>query len=176
MPISANSILPFVVNKFITRNPQKTLDLGIGNGIIGALFYNYATVLLNKVPHVTGVEAWADYKNPMWELYNYVYVQDLRDPLDGKFDMIVMLDVIEHLHINEGRAQIKRYKEMLNPGGIFIVSTPSIFCKQGAYKGNDHETHRSLWTMAEFSSLGMTKSDYTPLFGELMLMYEYEKP
>lgn len=41
---------------------------------------------------------------------------------DRKFDLIFAFDVMEH--INETEKAIDRIKEILNPGGLFIFSTP----------------------------------------------------
>jgi SAM-dependent methyltransferase len=45
----------------------------------------------------------------------------LRVPLTGPYDVVVMLDVIEHLR--DPRAAVARAFELLSPGGLFVVET-----------------------------------------------------
>ena len=41
------------------------------------------------------------------------------------FDAIFLLDVIEHVSLCEGRALLRRCKELLNPGGSIILTLPN---------------------------------------------------
>ena len=153
MPIGSNITLPHIAHWAEVLQPKTVLDVGIGNGLNGAIIYNYATVLFKKMPVITGIEPWEKYRNPLWLVYDEILIQDLRafEP-KGTYDMILMTDVIEHLEKPEGIRQLERYKEMVAKDGVFIVSTPSIFIEQGAFRGNAYETHRSLWLAADFKA------------------------
>lgn len=46
-------------------------------------------------------------------------------PLDGKYDVILALDLIEH--IPDPKAMAAEIKRLLNPGGVCIITTPAKF-------------------------------------------------
>lgn len=178
MPISSHAILPYVVSEFEAQKPDTVLDLGIGNGIFGAMVYNYSEIFMGKMPCLIGVEAWKFYKGPLWDCYTDVFITPIEDyELIEKWDMIVMLDVLEHWNRKDGRVQLERFKKALNPGGVFVVSTPAIFCKQGAYKGNPYEEHKSLWTPEAFGKAGFVpvRKPRLSILGECMLIYKFKQ-
>lgn len=177
MPISSHAILPYIIEEVLKVKPKRVLDLGIGNGMIGAAVYNYATTLLDEMPFIHGVEAWKGYKGPMWDCYDLVEICDIRAlNLNGSvYDAIIMADVIEHLDVQEGREALNRLKFKLSKGGVMVVSTPGIFVKQGAHKGNIFETHKCLWSPERFKSLGFVpvRPPQTSILGEKMLIYKF---
>lgn len=178
MPISSHALLPYVVEEMLLAQPKKVLDVGIGNGIYGALVFNYADTLLKKIPKIIGVEAWEPYDNYLWRVYDEVHLKPLQEFVTHhKFELIIMMDVIEHFELKEGHKQLKRLKGMLSPGGVMIVSTPAIFVPQGAHAGNIYETHRSLWTGVDFKKIGFKalRPPNNSLFGEQMLIYKFKQ-
>ena len=178
MPISSHALLPYVVQEMLLVQPKKVLDIGIGNGIYGALIHNYASTLLKKIPRIVGVEVWGDYRCPLWDVYNEIHTVPLQNFVTHhKFELIIMMDVIEHLSIDEGQKQINRLKAMLSPGGVFIISTPAIFVAQGAYAGNPFEKHVSLWAPGHFRAFNFKplRSPGDSLFGEKMLIYKFKQ-
>jgi hypothetical protein len=93
----------------------------------------------------------------------------------GDFDLIVMTDVIEHFTKEDGVKLLNKLKAKCVKG--VIVSTPSIWIEQGAAYGNTFETHKSLWTVKDFTDLGYgiiwdgRKDEY----GHMMLIADYIK-
>lgn len=178
MPISSHALLPYVVQELENTRPYKVLDLGLGNGIYGALVLNYSKILIGRIPWIVGVEAWGGYEGPLWECYDEIHRNRLQDFItDRKFELIIMMDVIEHLKLKEGRGQLIRYKSMLATGGVLLVSTPAVFCPQGAYEGNPYEEHKCLWKPKHFREMGFTaaRDPEGSLFGEKMLIYKFTK-
>jgi len=57
-----------------------------------------------------------------------------RVPLEGSFDVIVMLDVIEHLR--DPMAGLRRAYELLSPGGILLIETNDIDAPWARLLGN----------------------------------------
>ena len=49
------------------------------------------------------------------------------DEIDEKFDLILLLDVIEHLGLEDGVKMLKQLYELLVDGGKLIINTPNIF-------------------------------------------------
>jgi 2-polyprenyl-3-methyl-5-hydroxy-6-metoxy-1,4-benzoquinol methylase len=49
------------------------------------------------------------------------------DDIDEQFDLVLLLDVIEHLELEEGVEMLQRINELLVDGGNLIINTPNIF-------------------------------------------------
>jgi hypothetical protein len=106
---------------------------------------------------VVGVEAWAEYRNPLWDLYNLVVVDAIQEYFSAfhdEFDCVIMGDVLEHFESAEGAALLRNAQARVAPGGTLIVATPAVFFDQSAVYGNEFERHRSLWSAGELESFG----------------------
>jgi 2-polyprenyl-3-methyl-5-hydroxy-6-metoxy-1,4-benzoquinol methylase len=49
------------------------------------------------------------------------------DDIDEQFDLVLLLDVIEHLELEDGVQMLQRINELLVDGGMLIINTPNIF-------------------------------------------------
>jgi 2-polyprenyl-3-methyl-5-hydroxy-6-metoxy-1,4-benzoquinol methylase len=49
------------------------------------------------------------------------------DDIDEQFDLVLLLDVIEHLELEDGVKMLQRINELLVDGGMLIINTPNIF-------------------------------------------------
>lgn len=49
------------------------------------------------------------------------------DAIDEQFDLILLLDVIEHVEFEDGVNMLRRLNELLVDGGKLIINTPNIF-------------------------------------------------
>ncbi|MEA3297694.1 MAG: methyltransferase domain-containing protein [candidate division Zixibacteria bacterium] len=106
---------------------------------------------------IDGIEAWEAYKNPVLDyVCNSVqYGADMRDcTINGKYDLIWMGDVIEHVVKDEGIAVLARLKEHLTDNGIILISTPNYdnVINEPVY-GNTYEVHKSRWFPEDFEKL-----------------------
>jgi predicted SAM-dependent methyltransferase len=86
-----------------------------------------------------------------------------------------MTDVIEHFEKLEGLRVLQQCKERLNPNGLLMIVTPGVWIEQGAYMGNELETHRSLWTADDFRNMGFVvlKDGSLDDMGYMMIVAEY---
>lgn len=121
----------------LAKRPAEVLDAGTGFG-------QYAEYIARRFPcaRVLAVDVKPDY---LADLRGFVERTTLRDriafrkydltgpPLDRTFDLIVSVDVMEH--IEDDRTVFRNFAQMLRDGGHVIVNTPS---DQG---GSDTETH-----------------------------------
>jgi len=137
---AANTVVWFVEEVHAT----KILDVGPGHGKYGLLLREY----LNEKADIDAVEAWPDYiKQFTWmpHLYGEIFLEDICDvpteTLDG-YDLILMVDIIEHLEKSRGLALLDRMS------GWVVVSTPTRFFTQDASVPT--EAHLSLWNLNDF--------------------------
>jgi hypothetical protein len=158
MPIGNFTVIPHIAMQLSAQRPGRVLDLGIGSGFYGAVVRQW--VDLGVRPWNTfllGVETWANYRNPLWDLYNVVVVDTIESYLAGfpeLFDSVILGDVLEHFELSEGTALLRQAQARVTPGGTLIVATPAVFVEQFAVYGNEFERHRSVWTAAGLESLG----------------------
>jgi hypothetical protein len=158
MPIGSFTVVPYIAKQLSAQRPGRVLDLGIGSGFYGAVVRQW--VDLGVAPWSTflvGVEAWAEYRNPLWDLYNVVVVDTIQNYLAGfpeLFDCVILGDVLEHFELSEGTALLREAQARVAPGGALIIATPAVFVEQSAVNGNELERHRSAWTPAALELLG----------------------
>lgn len=57
----------------------------------------------------------------------------------GKFDVVVLFEVFEHLPAGEQEKTLKYISKLLNDNGILILSTPVHFVEESMYWPDDHE-------------------------------------
>lgn len=144
MPIGSYANLYYIAKELEDLKPKTVLDLGIGLGMNAVLIRQYLDAAHELSTHITGVEIFAPYRNPMWGLYDTVVEDDILVYLpttDRTFDCILMTDVIEHFYKSIAVQLLRLLPKYLNPGGCIIVSTPGVFVPQAAVNGNMLETH-----------------------------------
>ncbi len=198
MPIGAMTAVPYVMYELslVPPKPKYVLDLGIGFGFYGAAIRQWldlGIVFPNKNSEeatvLLGVEVHGNYRNPCWDLYDYVSFMNISDWLDQHaisrlntaayhtgpivslrnaddpfrylFDAILLCDVLEHFQKSEGASVVTRLLNMLSPGGKLIITTPGEFLEQGAVHDNKYEQHQSVWTAEELATFAQPT---TPCF------------
>ena len=120
MPIGSFTAVPHFAMELCSRRPARVLDLGIGSGFLGAVVRQW--VDLGARPWGTflvGVEAWADYRNPLWDLYNLVVVDTIERYLDRHpetFGAVLLGDVLEHFGRDDGYELIGKLRTIVEPG------------------------------------------------------------
>jgi len=121
-----------IINKYFKFNKKmRVLDIGTGSG-------NLELAFAKHVESITGI----DYNDEaidflrkqliLRKIRNVKLIQeDVRNIQKliniGKFDTIFMVDVLEHVSINEAKKLAGRLKKFLKPGGKVCVITPN--CK-----------------------------------------------
>lgn len=172
MPFGSHSVLADITHLICLNNAKSMLDVGMGNGINGAVYKNYS----GYDRRLVGVEVFENYRNPIWGVYNDVIIGDIRDVvIDEKFDLIIMTDVLEHFTVEDGILVIAKLKALLNRNGALLISTPGVWIVQGAAHGNIHETHLSLWDEAMMMEVGLTviRTSAPCKYGHRMIIGEY---
>jgi hypothetical protein len=146
---------PIIMDIIRKRNPASILDIGVGSGF-------YGEMIRRDLPDVVldGVEPFFEYDNPRWYCYNSIVPLDAREIDHKPHDLFLMVDVIEHMTIQEGQALLTRL-----PGPV-LVSTPWHY-HQGPDK-NPLQAHVSEWTLADFA--GFPYTDYSNYLSAIVLI------
>ena len=103
---------------------NRVLDVGCGDGLTLGRLAEFAKV-------VEGLEVDPTIVSPATSQRFRIHTGMLDDEFDpaGEYDLITMLDVLEH--IQDPVAALQRCREMLAPGGMLLITVPA---------------YRSLWT------------------------------
>ena len=158
MPSSRYQVIPLVLDLVTAIQPKSILDVGIGYGKYGVLFREYLDVwktdkpFQERVVKIDGVEAFKEYENPIWKVYDNILIGDITNYIlelsQRKYDLLFMGDVIEHFEKEEA----KRLLGQLNYEHIIIV-TPFQVLSQKAVYDNSFEVHKSEWRHQDFPDL-----------------------
>lgn len=146
MPTSNLAMWPAILNMVWRVAPRTVLDVGPGHGKAGILLREY--VGCPPIERIDAVEGWDPYITPrMRALYDHVHECDVmlltEDELEA-YELVLMIDVIEHLTKEDGLALLER-----TPGRV-IVCTPENFFQNPEAAAIWTEEHRSLWSVADF--------------------------
>ncbi len=118
----------------------KIIELGFGNGS----FLRFAK---DKGADVSGTELLPEAKAGAIEHGIHVYEADLSDALfedAGNFDLIVALDVMEHLSFDQLLTLFDILAALLKPGGHVLARFPNGQSPLGCVSQNGDHTHRSV--------------------------------
>jgi 2-polyprenyl-3-methyl-5-hydroxy-6-metoxy-1,4-benzoquinol methylase len=131
----------------ISVKPFSVLDVGSGFGKYGVLCREYLELWDGREEYkflrrIDGVEVFENYITPLHKyIYNNMYTENiinLVNNLDYSYDLVLLIDVLEHFSKEEG----------------ILVSTPKKPSPQQDVFGNAFEIHKSLWKKEELSTLG----------------------
>lgn len=174
MPLSQSTQLSTILGIIERNKPKSLLDVGIGMGQYGFLArtnleaHNLFRIDGDKSrqtnkeewrTRIDGIEGCEGYLTPVHEYaYNKIMIgeaiETLRDLPDNSYEMVVAIDILEHFHKEDGMVFIRELKRVAS--GLVLISTPKEFIEQ-EFEENPYETHRSLWTQDDLSSLSFNK-------------------
>jgi len=163
VPTSHPALISPIATKILELKPKSVLDLGVGFGKWGAMAREYTDIWAWRFYRsewqtvITGVEGWERYRSPNWEHYNKVVIGKIQDvlPTLGSFDLVMMLEVLEHFEKEEGKKVIS---EIMKHTDTAIISYSN--CDQHDVRGNDLEEHRSQWDPMDFAEFGISTGIY----------------
>lgn len=129
---------------------ESIIDIGAGYGKYGHLCREY----LDHYPwrmQIDAIEAFPQYLSRIgFHGYNAVFSEDILKVKPGRrYDLALMIDVIEHFEKDKGYAAIDH---VLSYADKILLATPRKPGEQGAEYGNEYETHRSEWSEWDFMS------------------------
>lgn len=120
------SVIDYLIKKY---SPQNVLDLGTGSG-------NFELEFAKKLKNITGIDyneeasEFLEKELKRREIKNVkVVTKDFAQSPDlskfGKFDMIILIDVLEHIEINSVKNLVNNFKKSLNKKGKVVIVTPN---------------------------------------------------
>lgn len=158
MPSSRPDAIPFVVDLIMQYQPKTILDVGVGMGRWGVLFREYLDVWKvdkpynQRVTEITGIEVFAEYDNPVWQVYDKVIVDNVMNVIPqlskNRYDLLFMADVIEHFP----KFDAQRLLRELFFKHLIIITPLNVSAQQSVYN-NEFETHVSEWKHQDFPKL-----------------------
>jgi len=160
MPISYPDALTTIGWKIIRTKPKRIVDIGCGCGLYGLLSRQYTDIDQRRLHkeewtvRIDAIEVFPVYVNQVHsQVYNTVLVGDALDVLPSvePYDLAICADVLEHFSFEDGTRLLELIREKANSG---ILSTPAKWIPQKGVFGNDHETHRHLWTEGQLAQWG----------------------
>jgi SAM-dependent methyltransferase len=109
------------IEPLLPERLDRVLEIGCGSGATMQWLRNRRTVR-----YAVGVELVSDAAKRAAKIFDVVLTDNIEtmDLPDAKFDLIVALDVLEHL-VNPW-VVVRRLHGLLNSGGVMIVSIPNV--------------------------------------------------
>jgi glycosyltransferase involved in cell wall biosynthesis len=163
MPISYHQAISEILKIVEVESPNSILDIGIGFGKYGFLCRELLELPFGRYHKhewkvvIDGIEAFKEYHNPIYDYaYDNIYYGDVLDIIDrlGSYDVVLLIDVLEHFTKDEGIDLIK--KILFHTNKCLIVSTPIYPSDQKEYLGNRFEEHKSRWSLVDFKDFDFT--------------------
>ncbi|MDD3774139.1 MAG: small ribosomal subunit Rsm22 family protein [Patescibacteria group bacterium] len=156
-PVSHYNQLNQISQTIASLNPKKILDIGPGFGTYGVLSREYLEVWGKEKNYnqwqktIDAIEVFPKYLTPLHDfIYNKIYVGNalkVLPTLKTKYDLILLIDVLEHFSCKDGQKLIYLCKKKAKN---IIVSTPRRMSDQKDTFGNSFETHLCQWQKKDF--------------------------
>ena len=108
----------------ILRDGQKVLDIGASHRSLEERLKGYYPNLIYKSMDVD-----------RRQFHDFYSLEEIQEP----FDVVFLLDVIEHLEVEEGVNLIQRVYHLINAGGGLILTTPNIFNPSRFWRDVSHK-------------------------------------
>lgn len=135
-------VIPFIEEKFPVREGMRVLEIGCGEGGVLKAFVNKGCTGVGVELDLPRIE---DALNFLPEdvaagrirfVARDIYQVDIEKELQGQFDIILLKDVIEHIH-DQARL-IGWMKQFLKPGGIVFFGFPPWYMPFGGHQQMCH--------------------------------------
>jgi len=153
----------------VCEKNESFLDFGAGNG-------RYSCALLSEFDHGYGTEV--DHTSPLLEVekkhsnYKILWGENAIQKVKEKIDLIIFMDVIEHIPVKSVESLVKSTAKLQNKGGVVYISTPNaVRCgavqKSGIYFKRFTYGHHKHYVSSELIKL-FSQFGYEPT----LLQYE----
>jgi 2-polyprenyl-3-methyl-5-hydroxy-6-metoxy-1,4-benzoquinol methylase len=117
----------WLVQRYLAPGPDdRVLDVGCGSGVVAAAL---ADAPVRECVAVDGNPAAIAFAAARFPRPNLRFVRGLVDELafpEGSFDACCCLELIEHIHVEQGRELLATLARLLRPGGRLLITTPNV--------------------------------------------------
>ncbi|MBF0426408.1 MAG: methyltransferase domain-containing protein [Magnetococcales bacterium] len=142
---SAEKSLIFSI--FEDQAPEiQVLDIGFGRGTLGELIKSNPGTRHWQVDGIDGYAVTCRnvelFKKGYYRNIWHGQAQEMTQARMQGYDVLCLLDVIEHLTSDEAKALLRRLLASLRAGAYLFISTPLWFYPQGQQQAGDLEAHR----------------------------------
>ncbi len=131
-------VIPFIEEKFPVKPGMRVLEIGCGEGGVLKAFINKGCVGVGVELDESRIELANEYlpeeiaAGRLRFVAKDIYQVDVVQDLEGAFDIIVMKDVIEHIH--DQSKLIGWMKKFLTSGGIIFFGFPPWYMPFGGHQ------------------------------------------
>lgn len=127
---------PWTQEKIIELSPTTVLDVGAGQGV----YLDLIRQGLGAGVVVNAVEVWQPYIDQfnLENRYDKLFVMDVRQMTNFKYDLIILGDVLEHM---SEESAVELWDRISQQAKCAIISIPIIHYHQDAINGNPYEVH-----------------------------------
>ena len=131
-------VIPFIEEKFPVKAGMRVLEIGCGEGGVLKAFINkgcFGVGVELDAPRIEDAKRFLPEEIATGRLHFVVkdiYKVDVREDFNGLFDIIVLKDVIEHIH--EQAKLIGWMKNFLTAGGILFFGFPPWYMPFGGHQ------------------------------------------
>lgn len=121
-------LIPFIEQKFSVNHGMRVLEIGCGEGGVLKAFIDRGCVGVGvelDEARITDAEKWLEEdmaQNKITFINKDIYAADAEKDFNGGFDIIVLKDVIEHIH--DQKKLIGWMKSYLHPNGVIFFGFP----------------------------------------------------
>lgn len=121
-------VLPFIEHSFLIKSHMRVLEIGAGEGGVLRAFTERGCKAVGVELDPLRVEwacgfLWEEIgRGQLFYVEKDIYKTDLINELKGGFDIILLKDVIEHLH--DQPKLFRLLHTLLNPGGVIFFGFP----------------------------------------------------
>jgi SAM-dependent methyltransferase len=143
--------LPFLAYFTVGYPASTILDFGCGKGINGYILRANRDMSKTKM---IGIDVRKDHVQFTKDRRIYDKIIKWGSPIipfgDKSLDLILCTEVIEHMSKKDGEKLLGEIDRSCK--GRVVITTPNIFIETSSKL--DHDTHKSLWTPADFRKMG----------------------
>lgn len=131
-------VIPFIEEKFPVRTGMRVLEIGCGEGGVLKAFVNKGCEGLGVELDTPRIDDALKFlpddvaAGKIRFVAKDIYLVDIEKDFSGRFDIIVLKDVIEHIH--DQPKLIGWMKNFLNPGGIVFFGFPPWYMPFGGHQ------------------------------------------
>ena len=166
-----------IITELIPSGERRSaLDIGCGPGY-------YSSILLDKGWNVTAIDVDPKNIDAVKTIATETFLGDahriLLEQPERKYDLVIALEIIEHLSKGDGEILLGDIRRVLKPEGVLLISTPNKFSPEGLVEHYYAEkimgrrkwtawddTHRYIYSSCEIIKLlNLTKLSVTKTIG-----------